>query len=85
MGRNQDDRTGDRGILEGADPESKVKAEQDPGENQPSDSRLAPVLPNLLTACEGKQHQRGKNHPVGGNDQCRRLTELNKNGSRRGG
>src|SRR4030042_2703874 len=57
-----------------------MEAEQEAKENQPSDVIPSPSFPDLSITSKGNQHQRGKHHPVSGDDQGWRITELDKDG-----
>jgi hypothetical protein len=61
-----------------------METEKDSGEDQPSAFRPTPILPDLLSESKGSQYQRGKHHSIDGNDQGRRVTELDKDRGRRG-
>ena len=59
-----------------------MEGKEGAGEDEPSYLITTPSFPDPSVTGEGKQEQGGQGHPVGGDDQCRCITELDKDRSR---
>ena len=58
-----------------------MEAQEEAGEKKPSYFTPLPSSPWFFITSKGRQHEGGEHHPVSGDDQCRRITELDKNRS----
>ena len=81
MGCYQYHGTGHRGVIQRGDPEGKVEAQEKAGEKKPSPFVPRPSPPWSFVTSEGHQHEGGERHPVGSDDQHRRIAQLDEDRS----